>query len=67
EARLNGVSGTVEKIEFYIDNKMQFSDTEAPYLWTWTKLSIFSHTVKVIAYYDAVNTTSNEIKVWKLL
>jgi len=67
EAQLNGVLGTVEKIEFYVDNKLQFSDTEAPYLWTWTKLSIFSHTVKVIAYYDAVNTTSNEIKVWKLL
>ncbi len=67
EAQLNGASGSVEKIEFYVDNKLQFSDTEAPYLWTWSKVSFFSHTIKIIAYYDAVNTTSNQIKVWKIL
>ncbi|MFA5102086.1 MAG: Ig-like domain-containing protein [Candidatus Thermoplasmatota archaeon] len=67
EAQVNGVSGTVEKIEFYRNNKLQFTDSEAPYLWTWNKVSFLPHTIKIIAYYDAVNTTSNQIKVWKLL
>jgi len=67
EAQVNGVFGTVEKIEFYRNNKLQFTDSEAPYLWTWNKISFLPHTIKIIAYYDAVNTTSNQIKVWKLL
>ncbi len=67
EAQVNGVSGTVEKIEFYKDNTLQFTDTEEPYIWTWNKLSFFSHTIKIIAYYDEVNTTSNQIKVWKII
>jgi hypothetical protein len=67
EAQVNGVAETVEKIEFYKDNTLQFTDTEAPYVWTWNTLSLFSHTIKIIAYYDALNSTSNEIKVWKVL
>jgi len=67
EAQVNGVSGTVQKIEFYKDNTLQFTDTEEPYIWTWNKLSFFSHTIKIIAYYDEVNTTSNQIKVWKII
>jgi len=67
EAQVNGVSGTVQKIEFYKDNTLQFTDTEEPYIWTWNKLSFFSHTIKIIAYYDEVNTTSNQIKIWKII
>ncbi len=67
EAQVNRISVAIEKIEFYMDNTLQFTDVEAPYIWTWNKLSFFSHTIKIIAYYDAVNTTSNQIKVWKIL
>jgi len=66
EAQVNGDAGTVQKIEFYKDNIVQFTDTEAPYIWTWNKLSFFRHTIKIIAYYDSVNSTSNQITVWKL-
>jgi len=66
EAQVNGDAGTVQKIEFYKDNLLQFSDTEAPYIWTWNKLSFFKHTIKIIAYYDSINSTSNQITVWKL-
>jgi Bacterial Ig domain/Domain of unknown function (DUF362) len=66
EARVNDEVGTVQKIEFYKDNRLQFTDTEAPYIWTWNKLSFFRHTIKIIAYYDSVNSTSNQMTVWKL-
>ena len=66
EAQVNSDAGTVQKIEFYKDNILQFTDTEAPYIWTWNKLSFFRHTIKIIAYYDSINSTSNQITVWKL-
>jgi len=66
EAQVNGDVGTVQKIEFYKDNILQFTDTEAPYIWTWNKLSFFKHTIKIIAYYDSINSTSNQITMWKL-
>jgi len=66
EAQVNGVPEAVEKIEFYKNDVLQYTDTEAPYIWTWNALSLFRHTIKIVAYYDAVNTTSNEITVWKL-
>ena len=66
EAQVNVFSGTVQKIEFYMDNTLQFTDTEAPYIWTWNKLSFFKHTIKIIAYYDTINSTSNQISVLKI-
>jgi hypothetical protein len=66
EAQLNGATGTIQKIEFYKDNKLQFTDMEAPYVWTWNTMSFFRHTIKVIAYYDVTNTTSNQMTAWKL-
>ena len=67
EAQVNGDAGTVQKVDFYKDNTLQFTDTELPYIWTWNKVSFFRHTIKIIAYYDLVNSTSNQIKVWKIL
>jgi hypothetical protein len=66
-AQVNGDAGTVQKIEFYKDNTLQFTDTEAPYIWTWNKVSFFRHTIKIIAYYDSVNSTSDQMKIWKIL
>jgi len=66
EAQVNSNSGTVQKVEFYMDNTLQFTDTEAPYIWTWNKVSFLRHTIKVIAYFDAVDNTSNQISVWKI-
>jgi hypothetical protein len=66
EAQVNVFSGTVQKIEFYMDNTLQFTDTEAPYIWIWNKLSFFKHTIKVIAYYNWIDSTSNQISVLKI-
>jgi len=65
EAQVNGYVGAVQKIEFYKDNKLQVTDTEAPYTWSWATPSFFRHTITVIAYYG-VNTTTSHLTVWKL-
>jgi len=67
EAHVNGDVGAIQKVEFYKDNVLKFTDAEAPFIWSWNTVSLFRHTIKVTAYYDSVNTTSSEIKVWKLL
>lgn len=54
----------VAKVEFYVDGTLQLTDTQAPYEWSFTKIStlksIFfkSHTLKVIVYDDTGKTTS---------
>jgi hypothetical protein len=54
----------VTKVEFYIDNQIQYNDTEAPYEWTFNKLSTFKslfvkeHVLKVVVYDDTGKTNS---------
>jgi len=67
EAQVNGVSEAVQKIEFYKDNIIQFTDTEPPYIWSWKSISLFRHTIQAIAYYDDMDGKSSRITVWKLL
>jgi hypothetical protein len=65
EAQINGVVGTIQKVEFYKDNNLQETDTEAPYTWSWNSRSFFRHTIKTVAYLDATNTLSSQITAWK--
>jgi hypothetical protein len=65
EAQVNGDVGSVQKVEFYKDSKLQATDTEAPYTWSWNTASFFRHTIKIIAYFDATDNLSNQITVSK--
>ncbi len=61
--------GTIEKVEFYIDNKLIFTDYEAPYEYTLNKIGLFKsllfwkHTIKVIAYDDTGKTSFVELEI----
>ena len=64
EARVNHLSDPVQKIEFYVDNHLEYTDTEAPYQWSWETRALLRHELTVTAYYD--NTTlSDTMMVWK--
>jgi len=65
EAMVNGVSGIVEKVEFYIDDELKLTDFEKPYLWTWEGDPNFKHTLKAVAYYNEGNILEDKIVVWK--
>ena len=67
EAQVNGEAGFVEKVEFYLDNQLKATDTEEPYSWSWNQLSFFRHTLKIVAYYDAGNSSSSQLTLWKIL
>jgi hypothetical protein len=65
EAQVNGASEPIQKVEFYKDNKLQATDTEAPYTWSWTSRSFFRHTIKTVAYFNDTTTLTSQITVWK--
>jgi hypothetical protein len=53
----------IEKVEFYYDNKLFFTDTEKPYEYMLNKPSIGFHKIKVIAY-DSIGTyATDEMKI----
>ncbi|MCD6512441.1 MAG: Ig-like domain repeat protein, partial [Thermoplasmata archaeon] len=47
----NSTSG-IDRVEFYVDNKLKYTDEEEPYEWTYDEGAIFRHrhyiTVKVV-------------------
>jgi PKD repeat protein len=58
----------VEKVEFYVDDELQKTDTDYPYNWTWSEqMPLFQYTLKVIAYDHAGNQKSNEMSLWKFM
>jgi len=57
----------INKVNFYIDNKLKYTDYAKPYNWTWDEKTLlkFRHTIKVIAYDTSGNKGSDEMTVWK--
>ena len=61
--------GTIVKVEFYIDNKLISTDTEAPYEYTLNRIRLFKsllfrkHIIKVIAYDDTGKTSSVQLEI----
>ena len=59
--------GDADKVEFYIDNVLKATVTSKPFNWTWDKIAIGKHTIKVIAYDDEGNSATDEREVRKFL
>ncbi|EMR74916.1 hypothetical protein MBGDF03_01081 [Thermoplasmatales archaeon SCGC AB-540-F20] len=61
----------IDRVEFYIDNDLKSFDNSSPYIYIWTKdkITLFRHrhTIKVVAFDNAGNSVSDEIKVRKFL
>ena len=57
-----------DRVEFYIDDELQSTDTTEPYSWPWDDRQLFFlYLIKVVAYDTLGNSDSDEIPVWKLL
>jgi hypothetical protein len=68
EAQANILYGAIRKMQFYLDGRLEFTDDQAPFVWSWNKpvLIPFKHTIKVVAYYDN-STVYDTITVRKIL
>ena len=59
----------IDRVEFYIDNDLKSITNSSPYIYTWTIKTLFRHrhAIKVVAFDNAGNIASGEIKVRKFL
>ncbi|RLF41738.1 MAG: hypothetical protein DRN12_02380 [Thermoplasmata archaeon] len=53
----------VDKVEFYVDGNLKFTDHEAPYEWLWDERVIGKHEIKVIAHDIFGNKSEDKINV----
>ena len=60
-------SSSVDYVEFYIDDDLQATVTNAPFNWTWSTISFGKHMVKIIAYDTYGNMAVEEREVHKVL
>ena len=58
----DSVSG-IQKVEFYTDSALRYTDNSAPYTWNWNETAIGPYTIKVKAYDMAGNMASAEVPV----
>jgi hypothetical protein len=55
------------RVEFYIDNIHQWTDSEAPFTYYWNERSFSRHVIRAIAYDNAGPCTIETITVQKIL
>jgi outer membrane protein assembly factor BamB len=55
----------IDRVEFYIDDILRATDTEASYQWIWDTTAFFKHTIKVVAYDTSGNSIGKSIGVSK--
>ena len=68
EVNATDSDGTIEKVEFYVDDVLRSTDTAEPYTWTWDERIIGLHKITVIAYDDCGETakTSRSLLIFNL-
>ena len=53
----------IDKIEFYIDDIIKFTDCDIPYQWLWNEFAIGRHEIRAIAYDNERNKVEDKINV----
>jgi hypothetical protein len=54
---------TIDRVEFYYDDKLLFIDTEKPYEYLLNKRSIGLHMIQVIAYDTRGNSATDQMEI----
>jgi len=55
----------IERVEFYINDKLTGTCMTEPYTWIWSERFFFRYTLKVVGVTNTGNSTSDEIVLWK--
>jgi hypothetical protein len=54
----------IERVEFYYDDKLIFTDYEIPYQWRLNKRSIGKHMIRVVIFDEIGRYSSDEIRIY---
>jgi membrane carboxypeptidase/penicillin-binding protein PbpC len=55
----------LNKVEFYVDNKLKYIDYNQSYQWQWDSKDPGRHTIEIITYDGEGNTVEKEMTAWK--
>lgn len=55
------------RVDFYIDNTYRWTDSQAPFTYFWTALSLSKHVIRVVAYDNAGPCTIETLTVRKIV
>ncbi|HHH78259.1 MAG TPA: hypothetical protein ENL18_03490 [Thermoplasmatales archaeon] len=56
----DSVSG-IQRVDFYLDNSLRYTDDAAPYTWNWNETAVGPYTIKAMVYDVAGNAASVDI------
>jgi hypothetical protein len=65
KASVTVTNTSVDRVDFYIDEKLKKSDDTAPYTYRWAPLRSFKHTITVKAYDTNGHFATDELTVFK--
>jgi len=55
----------LQKVEFYLGNKLMYTDDTAPYEWSWDDFSFGRHKIKAVPYdMDGKQAGYDDAIVW---
>jgi len=57
--------GEVTKVDFYVNEKLEFSDTEPPYTWVLDAHSLRQITLKIVSWDASGNSVWDIMQVWR--
>ncbi len=55
----------IDRVEFYVDDALRYTDASVPYQWTWIAPAFFAHKIKVVAYDASGNSSQTQVDVLK--
>jgi len=58
-------SSKVERVELFINNNLEITFVDEPYLWIWNKRTFSRQSLKAIVYDNAGNNATIKMTVWK--
>jgi hypothetical protein len=56
----------IDRVEFFVDDSLRYTDTTALYNWHWTTMSFFKHTITITVYNTMGNFSSATINIRKI-
>jgi hypothetical protein len=56
----------IDRVEFYINDKLKFTDNSAPYSWSWKQHRFSFMSIKVVAFSNQGDSKSDEVEVLKI-
>ena len=63
EAYASDYKSGIERVEFYIDDELRYTDNDSPYSWTWDEFAFGAHEIAVSTYNNDGDYANSKMEV----